>query len=251
MRDLTAVEVNAKRREIGVHRVASNLYLMVREAKRGGLRANWVFRYEVQEGGRRKGKHMGLGSASVFSFAEAKERARRQRALLADGVDPLQAKHRRKATAKLEAAKSITFGTAAKQYVATHRLSWRNAKHAAQWAAVFEGTSRQPPATTHINDLPVGAIDTDLALKVLEPIWTKTPETANRVRQRCEAVIASAITRGQHPGPNPFAWRDHLDNLLPQPSKVRKVRHHLPCPGPSCPPSWPSCAPTARSARGR
>jgi integrase len=226
MRDLTAVEVNAKRREVGTHRVAANLYLMVREAKGGGLRANWVFRYETSEGGVRKGKHMGLGSASVFSLAEAKERARRQRALLADGTDPLLAKRRRKAAAKLEAAKSITFGAAARQYVSTHRLSWRNAKHAAQWAAVFEGSSRQPPATAPINDLPVGAIDTDLALKVLEPMWTKTPETANRVRQRCEAVVASAITRGQHPGPNPFAWRDHLDNLLPQPSKVRKVRHH-------------------------
>jgi integrase len=227
MRDLTAVEVNALRRKPGAHRVSANLYLLVRPSESGGgLRASWVFRYETSDGGKRRGRHMGLGSVSVFSLAEAKERARKQRQHLAEGIDPLQAKQDKKAAAKLEVAKAITFGAAAKQYVATHRLSWRNAKHTAQWAAVFEGSKRQPPVTACINDLPVGAIDTGLAMKVLEPIWTRTPETASRVRQRCEAVIASAITRGQHPGPNPFLWRDHLDNLLPQPSKVRKVRHH-------------------------
>ena len=40
-----------------------------------------------------------------------------------------------------------------------------------------------------MNDLPVSEIDTALAIKVLEPIWKKTPETASRVRQRCEQVI--------------------------------------------------------------
>jgi integrase len=226
MKDLTAVEVNALRREIGMHRVATNLYLLVRPASGGGLRASWVFRYERGDGDKRKGKHMGLGSASDFTLAEAKERARSQRQLLTDDLDPLEQKHARYAAAKLEAARSITFGAAATRYVETHRLSWRNAKHAAQWKAVFKGSTRQPPATAAINDLPVGAIDTALAMKVLQPIWTRTPETASRVRQRCEAVIASAIALGQHAGPNPFAWKDHLDNLLPSPSKVRRARHH-------------------------
>jgi integrase len=227
MRDLTAVEVNALRRKPGAYRVAANLYLLVRPSESGGgLRASWVFRYEVQEGGVRKGKHMGLGSASVFSLAEAKERARKQRQLLAEGIDPLQAKQDKKAAAKLEAAKALTFGAAAKQLVDTHRLSWRNAKHAAQWRAVFEGSSRASAATAVINDLPVGSIDTGLALKVLEPIWTKTPETASRVRQRCEAVINWASARGFREGPNPFQWKGHLDNLLPQPKKVRAVKHH-------------------------
>src|SRR5262249_28661383 len=148
------------------------------------------------------------------------------RSLLADKLDPLQEKRAQQSAARLEAAKAITFGAAAKTYVETHRLSWRNVKHAAQWRTVFEGSSRQPPLTAPINDLPIVAIDTALAMKVLEPIWLKTPETASRVRQRCEAVLSSAITLGQHPGPNPFTWKDHLSNLLPQPTKVKAVRHH-------------------------
>jgi integrase len=226
-RDLTAVEVNALRRKPGAHRVSANLYLLVRFSESGGgLRASWVFRYERSAGGGRKGTHMGLGSAAVFTLAEARDLARKQRQLLAEGIDPLQAKQDKKAAAKLEAAKALTFGAAAKQLVDTHRLSWRNAKHAAQWRAVFEGSSRASAATAFINDLPVGSIDTGLALKVLEPIWAKTPETASRVRQRCEAVINWASARGFREGPNPFQWKGHLDHLLPQPKKVRSVKHH-------------------------
>jgi integrase len=226
-RDLTAMEVSALRRKPGAHRVSVNLYLLVRPSESGGgLRASWVFRYETTAGGGRKGKHMGLGSAADFTLAEARERARKQRQLLAEGIDPLQAKQDKKAAAKLEAAKALTFGAAAKQLVDTHRLSWRNARHAAQWRAVFEGSSRASAATAVINDLPVGSIDTGLALKVLEPIWRKTPETASRVRQRCEAVINWASARSFREGPNPFQWKGHLDHLLPQPKKVRSVKHH-------------------------
>jgi integrase len=230
-RDLTAVEVGQLRKKPGAHRVSPNLYLLVRPAESGGgLRSSWVFRYETSAGGRRKGKHLGLGSAADFTLAEARERARKQRQMLAEGIDPLQAKRDKKTAAKLEAAKALTFGAAAKQLIDTHRLSWRNAKHAAQWAATFEGSTRQPPATAAINDLPVQAIDTSLALKVLEPIWTKTPETASRTRARCEAVIAWATARGFREGANPFTWKNHLDSLLPQPKKVKAVKHHAALP---------------------
>jgi integrase len=221
-RNLTAQEVARLRHRVGMHRVSDNLYLMVRPARGGGTRASWVFRYEADG----VAHNMGLGSFSVFTLAEAKDRARKQRQLLADGIDPLQDQRARETAAKLEAAKAITFGAAAKRYVETHRLSWRNAKHAAQWGSVFEGSSRQSPITAAINDLPVGAIDTALAMKVLQPIWMRTPETASRVRQRCEAVIASAIALGQHPGPNPFAWSENLKELLPSPKKLREVKHH-------------------------
>lgn len=221
----TAQEVAQLRHRVGKHRVSDNLYLLVREAKDGGTRASWVFRYEVNDGGRRRGRNMGLGSAKDFTLAEARDRARKQRQLLADKIDPLQERRARTTAAKLKAARAITFGAAAKRYVESHRLGWKNAKHAAQWATVFEGSSRQSPVTAAINNLPVGTIDPALAMKVLEPIWRRTPETASRVRQRCEAVIASAIALGQHPGPNPFAWSENLKELLPSPKKLRKVKH--------------------------
>jgi integrase len=73
--------------------------------------------------------------------------------------------------------------------------------------------------------LPASIIDTALALKVLEPIWTKTTETASRVRQRCEQVIAWATVRQYREGANPFVWRGQLDTLLPKPSVLKKRKH--------------------------
>jgi integrase len=65
-----------------------------------------------------------------------------------------------------------------------------------------------------------------MVLKVLEPIWTKKPETANRVRGRLEAILNWATIREYRSGDNPARWRGHLDCLLPAPKKVRKVKHH-------------------------
>jgi hypothetical protein len=44
--------------------------------------------------------------------------------------------------------------------------------------------------------LPVASIDAGLVVQVLDPIWTKTPETASRVRSRIEAVLDAATVRG-------------------------------------------------------
>jgi hypothetical protein len=72
--------------------------------------------------------------------------------------------------AKLEAAKRITFGKCAEDYIVTHRASWKNKKHIWQWQSTFEGKNA---ATAAINDLPVAAIDTALVLNVLRPIWNR------------------------------------------------------------------------------
>ena len=61
---------------------------------------------------------------------------------------------------------------------------------------------------------------------MLEPIWTTTPETASRTRQRIEAVLNWATARGYRAGDNPARWRGHLDKLLPKPRKLKRVQHH-------------------------
>ena len=40
------------------------------------------------------------------------------------------------------------------------------------------GSSRAEAATAAINDIPIASVDTALALRVLEPLWKKTPVTA-------------------------------------------------------------------------
>ena len=80
--------------------------------------------------------------------------------------------------------------------------------------------------------MPVGAVDTGLVLKALEPIWTMKPETASRVRGRIEAVLDWATARGYRQGDNPARWRGHLQSLLPKIEKLKRVRHHPSLPYP-------------------
>ena len=100
-------------------------------------------------------------------------------------------------------------------------MAWRNLKHRAQWRATL-ATYAYPI----FGDLPVRQIDTPLIMKVLLPIWTSKPETASRVRQRVERVLRFATVIGYRSGENPARWRGHLQELLPEPGKVRGIRHH-------------------------
>ena len=81
-----------------------------------------------------------------------------------------------------------------------------------------------------IGERDVASIDIQDVLEVLQPIWTVIPETASRVRQRIEAVLAAATVRKARSGPNPAIWRGNLDTLLPAPAKVRAVKHHAALP---------------------
>jgi integrase len=78
--------------------------------------------------------------------------------------------------------------------------------------------------------LPVQAIDTDLVVKAVEPIWIKKPETASRVRGRIEAVLDWATAKKFRRGENPARWKGHLDHLLAARSKVAAVEHHAALP---------------------
>src|SRR5262249_4834559 len=77
-----------------------------------------------------------------------------------------------------------------------------------------------------IGKLPLEAVDTDAVLRVLMPIWKTKPETASRVRGRIEMILSYATARGWRSGPNPAAWRGHLQLILPSVRKVRPIRHH-------------------------
>ncbi|MDW8399100.1 MAG: site-specific integrase [Acetobacteraceae bacterium] len=63
------------------------------------------------------------------------------------------------------------------------------------------------------------------------------PETASRLRQRIEAVLAAAAALGHRDRTriNPAAWRGHLQALLPAPRKVRAVEHFAALPWPDAP----------------
>jgi integrase-like protein len=83
-----------------------------------------------------------------------------------------------------------------------------------------QGRQRQKDALRllrrHPRSKPVSKLTTEDALRVLDPLWQTRPETANRLRGRCERVWDFAKARGHCSGENPFRWRGHLDKLLPK-----------------------------------
>ena len=78
-------------------------------------------------------------------------------------------------------------------------------------------------ASPTLGRLPVAAIDTDLVVKVLQPIWEKKPETASRVRGRIEAVLDWATAKKLRQGDNPARWQGNLEHLLSE--RPRAISH--------------------------
>lgn len=197
----------------GLHGDGGGLYMQV--SKTGAK--SWIFRYDFDG----KRHEMGLGSCHTVDLAEAREAARACRQTLRDKRDPLaerKAVHTERALAR---AKRITFDQCATAYIAAHRSSWRNAKHAAQWESTL-ATYASPV----IGSLAVADVDTALVVKILSPIWTEKTETATRLRGRIESILDWATTSKFRQGDNPARWRGHLDNLLANPNKVAPVKNH-------------------------
>ena len=178
---------------------------------------SWLYRYTIAG----RAREMGLGSLGSVSLAKAREHRALCKRQIQDGIDPIDARRSQRSRAKSDSAKSMTFRACAETYIETQEAGWRNAKHASQWRNTLK-TYAYPI----IGDLPVEAIDIEMVLEVLNPIWKTKTETASRVRSRIEQVIDWAAVHRYRTGENPARWKGHLDKTLPARSKVQKVRHH-------------------------
>jgi len=199
---LTATAVE-KRKAPGRMSDGAGLYLNI--AKAGSK--SWVFRYTPKGG---KVREMGLGGYPATSLARAREKAQECREVIAAGSDPQSEAKKQQGT---------TFGEAADAFYKSMLSTWTNEKSRKQWKRTLE-TTCEP-----IRSKAVADIEADDVLRILTPIWQKTPETAARTRMRLERVLAYAKTRGWRAGENPAQWRGHLDTLLPARQKHTKKHH--------------------------
>ncbi|EJO93770.1 Phage integrase [Ectopseudomonas mendocina DLHK] len=185
--------------------------------------SSWIFRYKLEG----KGREMGLGPYPAVTLAEARQLAADQRKVLAAGDDPLAARdsareQRREAERKAQ-ARRITFETLAKEYQQAHGASWSE-KWRKGWLRKLELY-----AFPIIGKLPVGDIQTEHVLKLLQPIWATKTRTADEVRGQVELVLDAAKARRLRDGDNPARWRGHLDNLLSKAEKKKaRQRQHFP-----------------------
>lgn len=190
----------------------TGLHLLVRHGA-SGPRKYWVFRFTHD--GKRHDKSLGV--FPVVALTDARKAATAFRSDLYNGVMPSVTSLPEKAVSD----EKVTFRAYALEWIELNKLQWTNQKHYLQWLS-----SLNTYCFPVIGDKPIDVVDVDDLLQILGPIWNTKTESATRIRERVERILAAAIVRGVRQGPNPAAWRGHLEFLLPKPSKIRQVTHH-------------------------
>ena len=231
---LTTLQLPALLKQPGRHRDGDGLILLVRP---NGT-AFWIMRYML----RGKARELGLGPLRLVNLAEARARARQARQALLDKVDPVAVKQMTATAARLASLKTITFKEAAERFLQTDAVqNLSNDRHRKQW---FTTLAQVFPT---IGALPLVEIDTAIILRTLLPIWSKTPETASRLRGRMERVFAWAKAHKLFHGRIPQAWPC---SKMPCPASLNRsiIR---PCATLSCRPSWQICASVTAFQLGR
>lgn len=203
----------------GHHAVGGVSGLLLQVSKTGAK--SWILRTMI--GSRRR--DIGLGGFPDVSLSAARDKARSTKDKIAQGIDPVAERKAIRAQLRSEQISLLTFDEAARKVHTIKANESRNPKHAAQWISTLENY-----ASPVIGKLPVSAVELIHIVSILEPIWLTKTETARRLRQRLEAVLAWATVSGFRKGDNPARWKENLDHILPKPGKIQKIEHHAALP---------------------
>lgn len=215
--------------EPGLHAVGGAAGLCLQVEPSGSRR--WVLR--VMIAGKRR--EMGLGGFPDVKLADARRLAREAREAISKGSDPIEERRAAKARLLAQAGRLLTFEQACRDYLAAHGKTWKHPAHAQAWKhtlltiACTGKDCGEAGNAVGLGKLAVGDIETAHVLNLLRPLWATTTETAQRTRQRCEAVLNAAKAAGAIHAPawtNPFRWKGHLDAVLAKPRKLAPIQHH-------------------------
>lgn len=151
--------------------------------------ASWFLRYQ------RKGRErwLGLGPLHAFGLLEARERARRARALLADGIDPLEKK-------RAQTARSISFEACAREYHLAHHRSWSSDKHRQQFLNslrdhVFPRLGQQSVDAVIALSFADASAATSVAVPNPSPPGREKPRIQSCTRSRDQRGLGPSTTR--------------------------------------------------------
>ncbi|WLD58915.1 integrase arm-type DNA-binding domain-containing protein [Salinispirillum sp. LH 10-3-1] len=222
------LEHQKKRNEPGTPRTAyhavggegaEGLTLMCQPPKKKEIKGarSWILRISID--GRQR--QLGLGSYPVVTLARAREKAREIRAMVADGIDPLE--HKRKARAEREAAQSrlVKFEDLAIDYMA-NRMEESGARDAEKKISK-ELNQLKRYSFPAIGKRIVGDLTpNDIAEAVRIPLEEGKRETYNQVRRNITRIMDQARAKGLYHGDNP-ADLGVLKHLLPTPKGKKKT----------------------------
>lgn len=160
--------------------------------------ATWALRYTNKEGKRRLMKLADYEPIDEASLAGLEAEAAGHRKAIKAGTDPLA---EREAAVLAAAAPTVTtvetFKDAALDYIAAHKGTWKNPKHAQQWentltTYVYPLIGAKPTHEVSMDDVKRVLQQAHTRRGVTSTLWNSARETATRVRSRVEIVIKAA-----------------------------------------------------------
>jgi integrase len=176
----------------------------------------WMLRFVSPETGKRR--DMGLGTYPDASITDARKAAMAARVLIRDSKDPIEVRRANKASRQAD-VDAMSFEQAARKVHEDLKDGWKNPKHAAQWLTTMETYVFPQLGNYKIRDLKAQ----DFA-ESLREIWLSKPETATRVKQRCNTVMDWCVAQ-ELIGANPVGV---VSKLLPKQAGKRERVIHQP-----------------------
>ena len=147
---------------------------------------SWILRATVSG----KRVDIGIGGYPTISLALARDTATQIRQDIKKGIDPIAEKRKLADAIKTERQESQlksnrkTFTEVAREAFKMKRNEWRSEKHGKLWWATIENHVIPHIGARYIDEL----TQTDIK-DVLERLWLKHPETAQRLQQRIKFIF--------------------------------------------------------------
>lgn len=187
---LTPSQLPRLAKQPGLHSDGGKLYLQVR-----GGSAVWIFRYRMQGG---RDRYMGLGALHTTTIDEARAKAAKLRAAVAEGRDPLGERAIVRAVPTFRALLDEFMIAKGKP------APWRD--------------QLRVHALDLLGDLRVDTIDMQQVVTVLRPLWGRV--NGQKLRSKIAQVLDYAKVYGFRTGDNPAAWQGALEHILAKPADV-------------------------------
>lgn len=194
--ELPSVAVKRLAQKPGFHAVGgvSGLHLNVSHT----LAASWVLKKKV--GSRRQ--EMGLSAYPDVPLTDARDKARAYVDLIAEGINPLEDKRKKRSALIRAQASTISFSEAVENAAELEGIADDKAGKAWRFKLGY--------ALPILGSKPVAEIEREDIVSVLRPLWTEKTRTARDVRKLVEDVIDRAYATNNIGRHNPARW----DKLL-------------------------------------
>jgi integrase len=196
---------------VGMYGDGDRLWLVVEESGRKWWLLKWT-----KDG---KDEQFRIGPYPAIGLADARDRANKLRADIANDINPAEvrreAKKARKAAAiiaKAKAAPPYTYRVGMRDYLDIKaKDKWRSVRAAKAFVA-----NQERYVVLVIGDMPMDEIGRAAVLAVFDPLYQHSPIMASRILGNCAAIFAFAKVRRELPGDNPFLWRGGLEEVYPK-----------------------------------